>query len=476
MIVRTRFAPSPTGFLHVGGARTALFNWLFSCRHGGVFVLRFEDTDTERSTSESIEQILVAMKWLGLEADEGPFFQMQRLDHYKRLASQLLESGKAYSCYCSQEELTAMREEQKGRGLKPRYDGRCKERKDAVPDVSPVLRLANPASGIVKVHDLVHGDVNFDNSELDDLIILRSDGVPTYNFSVVVDDYEMNITHVIRGDDHLNNTPRQLNIMNALGIKPPYYAHLPMIMGADHSRLSKRHGAMSVLGYRDAGYLPEAMLNYIARLGWSHGDQELFSIEEMKKVFNLEHVHSAAGSFDEKKCQWVNEQWLKLVSTDYLAESLVPFLQELELNLTLGPSLEQVTKIQRERVSNLREMATKSLFIYRELESYEPKAAMKHLRPEVRDILQSVAKELLGLGEWTENSTQIAVEVVAEELAVKMGVVAQPLRVAVTGSDASPGIGQTLALLGREKTLARIQRAIEYISVQSSELPGASKK
>ena len=476
MTVRTRFAPSPTGFLHIGGARTALFNWLFSGRHGGVFVLRFEDTDTERSTNESIEQILAAMKWLGLEADEGPFFQMQRLDHYKRLAGQLLEGRKVYPCYCSQEELAVMREEQKKRGLKPRYDGRCKERKDAVPDISPVLRLANPASGVVKVHDLVHGDVSFDNSELDDLVILRSDGVPTYNFSVVVDDYEMNITHVIRGDDHLNNTPRQLNIINALGIKPPHYAHLPMIMGPDHSRLSKRHGAMSVLGYRDTGYLPEAVLNYIARLGWSHGDQELFSIEEMKEVFNLEHVHSAAGSFDEKKCQWVNEQWLKLASTDYLATSLTPFLQELELNPTLGPPLEQVIKIQRERVSNLREMATKSIFIYREPESYEPKAAMKYLKPEVRNILQSVAKELAGLDEWTEDSTQIAVGAVAEKLAVKMGAVAQPLRVAVTGSDASPGIGQTLALLGGEKTLARIQRAIEYVSVQSPELPGASKK
>lgn len=466
MTIRTRFAPSPTGFLHIGGARTAFFNWLFSRRHGGVFVLRFEDTDTERSTNESIEQILAAMTWLGLETDEGPFFQMQRLGHYKRLADQLLEAGRAYLCYCSPDELAAMREEQKKRGLTPRYDGRCRARKDTVPDISPVLRLANPVSGTVRVHDLVHGDITFENSQLDDLVILRSDGVPTYNFSVVVDDHEMNITHVIRGDDHLNNTPRQLNIMDALGIKPPHYAHLPMIMGPDSTRLSKRNGAMNVLGYRDAGYLPEAVLNYIVRLGWSHGDQELFTVSEMQELFDLEHVHSAAGSFDEDKFQWVNEQWLQLASTEYLAACLKPFLRELELDLTLGPPLEQIVKVQRERVHDLKEMAKKSIFIYREPEHYEPKAARQYLKPDAQDILQSIGSELADLGKWTEESTQMAVEGVAKKLEVKMGKVAQPLRVAVTGNAASPGIGQTLMLVGREKTLQRVRRAVEYIGVR----------
>ncbi|MGE4658362.1 MAG: glutamate--tRNA ligase, partial [Gammaproteobacteria bacterium] len=317
-----------------------------------------------------------------------------------------------------------------------------------------------------RVHDLVHGDITFENSQLDDLVILRSDGVPTYNFSVVVDDHEMNITHVIRGDDHLNNTPRQLNIMDALGIKPPHYAHLPMIMGPDSTRLSKRNGAMNVLGYRDAGYLPEAVLNYIVRLGWSHGDQELFTVSEMQELFDLEHVHSAAGSFDEDKFQWVNEQWLQLASTEYLAACLKPFLRELELDLTLGPPLEQIVKAQRERVHDLKEMAKKSIFIYREPEHYEPKAARQYLKPDAQDILRSIGSELADLGKWTEESTQMAVEGVAKKLEVKMGKVAQPLRVAVTGSAASPGIGQTLMLVGREKTLQRVRRAVEYIGVR----------
>jgi len=463
MTIRTRFAPSPTGFLHIGGARTALFNWLLARRHGGVFVLRVEDTDTERSTRESIDQILEGMAWLGLDADEGPFFQMQRLDRYEALAQQLLDAGNAYPCYCSREELAAMREEQKSKGLKPRYDGRCRERAGPAPDVRPVVRFKTPTSGQVRVSDYIHGEVVFENAELDDLVILRSDGVPTYNFSVVVDDSEMGITHVVRGDDHLNNTPRQVNIMAALDITPPEYAHLPMILGPDGGRLSKRHGAVSVLSYRQAGYLPEAVLNYIVRLGWSHGDQELFDIEEMIELFDLEYVNHSAASFDADKFLWVNEQWIKRVSTERLGEALTPFLEADGIDAGEGPSIEELVEVQRDRAHTLLEMADKSIFIYKDPEEYAPKAARKHLRPTSLTTLQSLRDSLTGLDDWAVDSTQAVVETVAAKLELKMGEVAQPLRVAVTGDSASPGIGQTLAILGRERTLRRLERAIEYV-------------
>jgi len=468
MILRTRFAPSPTGFLHIGGARTALFNWLLTRRAGGMFVLRVEDTDTERSTRESIEQILEGMSWLGLDADEGPFFQMERLDRYRELAQQLLDSGKAYHCYCSREELTAMREEQKSRGLKPRYDGRCRERSVPSPDLTPVVRFKTPTSGEVCVRDRIRGDVTFENSELDDLVILRSDGVPTYNFSVVIDDSEMGITHVIRGDDHLNNTPRQLNILEALGFAPPEYVHLPMILGADGSRLSKRHGAVSVLAYRDAGYLPQAVLNYIVRLGWSHGDQELFSIEEMIELFDLDNVNESAASFDPDKFLWVNQQWLKQAPVETVSRSVRPFLEARDFDLAAGPAIADIVEVQRDRARTLEEMAEKSTFIYSEPEPYAPKAVKKHFKPGVSSVLESLDSELSSLTDWNVMSTQAAVEMVAENLELKLGRVAQPLRVAVTGDSASPGIGQTLNLLGREKTLARIRRALDFVKEDST--------
>ena len=317
--VRTRFAPSPTGVLHIGGARTALFNWLLARRHGGAFVLRIEDTDTARSTRDSIDQIVDAMSWLGLRADEGPLLQTDRLDRYRTVAGQLVEAGRAYRCYCSREELAAMREEQRSQGLKPRYDGRCRTRTGPSPGGDSVVRFKTPARGSVRVRDLIRGEVTFDNSELDDLVILRSDGVPTYNFSVVVDDADMRITHVVRGDDHLNNTPRQLNILSALKLRAPQYAHVPMILGPDGSRLSKRHGAVSVTDYRDAGYLPEAVLNYMVRLGWSHGDRELFGVDEMIRAFSLDQVNQSAASFDPEKFLWVNEQWIRRAPADRLA-------------------------------------------------------------------------------------------------------------------------------------------------------------
>ncbi len=467
MTVRTRFAPSPTGFLHIGGARTALFNWLFAKRHGGVFVLRIEDTDTARSTRESIEQILDGLCWLGLEPDEGPFFQMQRLDHYRLLAQQLLDAGKAYHCYCSREELAAMREEQKSKGLKPRYDGRCRDRTAPVADVAPVVRFKTPTSGQVRVRDHIHGDVVFDNAELDDLVIVRSDGVPTYNFSVVVDDSEMGITHVIRGDDHLNNTPRQLHIMDALGIARPEYGHLPMILGADGGRLSKRHGAVSVLAYRDAGFLPEAVLNYIVRLGWSHGDQEIFSLDEMTELFSLDSVNESAASFDPDKFLWVNQQWLHRAAAERLSEALAPFMVARGFDLSAGPPLAKIVEVQRDRASTLEEMADKSAFIFAAPKCYAAKAVRQHFRPGVAAVLETLERELGSLNEWSMDSTQAVVEATAERLNLNMGKVAQPLRVAVTGDSASPGIGQTLDLLGREETLQRVQRALDYVNQQA---------
>ncbi len=464
MTLRTRFAPSPTGVLHIGGARTALFNWLLARRHGGAFVLRIEDTDTERSTRESIDRILEAMSWLGLDADEGPYLQTDRLERHRAIAQQLLDADLAYRCYCSREDLAAMREEQRSRGLKPRYDGRCRSRTAAVPDADAVVRFKTPASGRVRVHDRIRGKVVFENSELDDLVILRSDNVPTYNFSVVIDDAEMGITHVVRGDDHLNNTPRQINIMAALNLRPPEFAHLPMILGADGSRLSKRHGAVSVLDYKAAGYLPEAVLNYIVRLGWSHGDQELFDVDEMIQAFSLDQVNESAASFDPDKCLWVNEQWLKRAPSSRLAPLLAEFLDGDDM--LAGPPLEELVEVQRHRATTLAEMAEKSRFIYREPETYAPKAAKQHLRGVALPVLLRLQENLGDLGEWSVDSTQAVVETVAEQLQIKMGKVAQPLRVAVTGDAASPGIGQTLALIGREKTLRRLEKAVEYVQAR----------
>lgn len=465
MTVRTRFAPSPTGYLHVGGVRTALFCWLYARKHGGNFVLRIEDTDLQRSTAESVNAILEGMTWLGLEYDEGPFYQTERMERYRAVIQQLLEEDKAYHCYCSKEELETMRAEQLARKEKPRYDGRCRSRQGPAPaGVAPVVRFKNPVSGSVVVDDLIKGRVVFNNAELDDLIIARSDGSPTYNFTVVVDDMDMKISHVIRGDDHLNNTPRQINILIALGATLPRYAHVPMILGPDGQRLSKRHGAVSTMQFRDEGYLPEALLNYLVRLGWSHGDQEIFSIDEMIELFDITDVQRSAASVNPDKLLWLNQHYIKTCDPAHVAHHLSWYMGRREIDPTDGPDLVEVVKAQRERAKTLVEMAENSAIFYRDFDSYNEKDAAKHLKPENTELLRGLRERLVVLPDWTAEVVHEVVNQTAEEYGLKLGKVAQPVRVAVAGRAVSPPIDITLALLGRERTLARLDAALEHIS------------
>ena len=462
MTTTTRFAPSPTGYLHVGGARTALFSWLYARKHGGQFVLRIEDTDLERSTAESVNAILEGMTWLGLEYDQGPFYQTDRFDRYNEVIQQLMDQGLAYRCNCSKERLDELRDEAMKRKAKPRYDGRCRHG-DVDPNEPHVIRFANPEDGVVVVDDLVRGRVAFQNAELDDLIIKRTDGSPTYNLTVVVDDMDMNINVVIRGDDHLNNTPRQINILRALGQEPPKYAHVPMILGDDGARLSKRHGAVSVIQYRDEGFLPEALLNYLVRLGWSHGDQEVFSLDEMIELFDIDAVNKAASTFNTEKLLWLNQHYIKSSDPARIAHLLSPHMGKLGIDPSEGPDLVDVVRAQQERAKTLVEMAEISAFIYKEFDEYDEKAAKKNLRPVAREPLEKCLEALMGLEEWTRENLHKLVEDVSEALELKMGKVAQPLRVAVVGRAASPGIDDTLYLVGKDATLRRIQRALEYI-------------
>ena len=462
MTTTTRFAPSPTGYLHVGGARTALFSWLYARKHGGQFVLRIEDTDLERSTAESVNAILEGMTWLGLEYDQGPFYQTDRFDRYNEVIQQLMDQGLAYRCNCSKERLDELRDEAMKRKAKPRYDGRCRHG-DVDPNEPHVIRFANPEDGVVVVDDLVRGRVAFQNAELDDLIIKRTDGSPTYNLTVVVDDMDMNINVVIRGDDHLNNTPRQINILRALGQEPPKYAHVPMILGDDGARLSKRHGAASVIQYRDEGFLPEALLNYLVRLGWSHGDQEVFSLDEMIELFDIDAVNKAASTFNTEKLLWLNQHYIKSSDPARIAHLLSPHMGKLGIDPSEGPDLVDVVRAQQERAKTLVEMAEISAFIYKEFDEYDEKAAKKNLRPVAREPLEKCLEALMGLEEWTRENLHKLVEDVSEALELKMGKVAQPLRVAVVGRAASPGIDDTLYLVGKDATLRRIQRALEYI-------------
>ena len=459
MTVRTRFAPSPTGFLHIGGLRTALFSWLYTRRHGGIFVLRIEDTDLERSTVPAIQQILDGLEWAGLEHDEGPFFQTKRFDRYKEVIDELLAEGHAYRCYCTKEELEQMRTEQQARGEKPRYDGRWRDRTDALPGVPPVIRFKNPQSGEIVVDDVVHGKVVFQNSELDDLIIARSDGSPTYNFCVVVDDMDMQISHVIRGDDHLNNTPRQMNMLLALGAKVPVYAHLPMILGSDGAKLSKRHGAVSVLQYRDEGFLPEALLNYLARLGWSHGDQEIFSIEEMIRLFDIDDVNKSASAFNGEKLAWLNQQHMMHAPPARLVEPLRWHLQLAGVEAQDEAQLEQIVVAQRERAKTLKEMSANSLFFFRAPQAYDEKAVRKNVSPEILPLLTTVTEELGALPEWTAPAIHAVVSGAAERAGVALGKLAQPLRLAMCGGTVSPPIDATLAILGKQETLQRLGAA-----------------
>jgi glutamyl-tRNA synthetase len=459
MPVRTRFAPSPTGFLHIGGLRTALFCWLYARRHAGQFVLRIEDTDVERSTEEAIQQILDGMEWAGLEYDEGPFYQTKRFERYKEVVADLLVAGHAYHCYCTREELEQMRAQQVARGEKPRYDGRWRERTDSLEGVAPVVRFKNPSSGEVVVDDVVHGRVVFQNAELDDLIIARSDGTPTYNFCVVVDDMDMQITHVIRGDDHLNNTPRQMNMLLALGQRPPAYAHLPMILGQDGAKLSKRHGAVSVLQYRDEGFLPEAVLNYLVRLGWSHGDQEFFSIEEMKSLFDIVDVNKSAAAFDFEKLTWLNQQHMMRAPAARVAPVLRWHLEREGVQAADEAQLEQIVLAQRERSKTLRDMALNSLFFFRAPADYDEKAVRKHVNAGVPALLAEAAAALESLENWSAAAIHEVISGVAAANAVALGKLAQPIRLAVCGGTVSPPIDATLAILGKAEALSRLARA-----------------
>lgn len=466
--VRVRFAPSPTGYLHVGGVRTALFNWLFARHEKGVFILRIEDTDRERSTPEAIQAILDGMKWVGLDWDEGPVYQTDRLAVYQEQADRLLAEGKAYRCYCTEEELEARRKEALARKELPKYDGRCRRRSAAAPaGVSPVTRFVSPQDGQTTVHDLIKGEVTFDNAQLDDLVLVRSNGVPTYNFGVVVDDAWMAITHVIRGDDHLNNTPRQILLYRALGYEPPQFGHLSMILGMDKVKLSKRHGATSVLEYQEAGYLPEALVNYLVRLGWSHGDQEVFSMQEMIEKFSLENITRSPAAFNPEKLLWLNGHYLKTVDTKRVADLLIPFLRKRGvLDGGAQPDsawLEKLVVALRERSQTLVEMADKAAPFFQESVLMDQDAAKKFLTPAVRPAFARLVAVLDQASVFEHDALEQGFKSVLAETGLSMGKLAQPVRVALTGGTVSPGIFDVMALLGRERTLARLKKAIDLM-------------
>lgn len=466
MTIVTRFAPSPTGFLHVGGARTALYSWLYAQRTGGEFVLRIEDTDIERSTQEAIDAILEGMEWLGLEWTKGPYYQTKRFDRYEQYIQQLLDENKAYRCYCSAERLEKLRDEQWANGEKPRYDGCCRNL-EAYPEDKPhVIRFRNPEEGSVVFQDHVRGEIEISNSELDDLIIARTDGTPTYNFCVVIDDWEMGITHVVRGEDHINNTPRQINILKALNAPVPEYAHVSMILGDDGKKLSKRHGAVSVMQYRDDGYLPQALLNYLVRLGWSHGDQEVFSLEEMKELFSLDGISKSASAFNTEKLNWLNQHYMKSLPATEVAKYLEWHMQDQNIDTSNGPSLETIVELQGERVKTLKEMAEISRYFFMDYEAFDEKAAKKHLRPVAKEPLSVVKEKLAALETWTAEAIHEQINATAEQLEVGMGKVGMPLRVAVTGAGNSPSLDVTLVHINKAAVLERIDRALAFIATR----------
>lgn len=462
-MVRTRFAPSPTGYLHIGGARTALFCWAYAKQKGGTFILRVEDTDRERSTDASVQAILDGMNWLGLDY-EGPYFQMRRLERYRAAVDTLLEQGHAYHCYATREEIDALREQQRARGEKPRYDGRWRpenaKRLGLKPPAGaqPVIRFRTPDSGEVTFGDLVKGPITVANAELDDLVIMRADGIPTYNFGVVIDDIDMNITHVVRGDDHVNNTPRQINIYRALGANLPLFAHLPMILGADGERLSKRHGAVSVMQYFEDGYLPEALNNYLARLGWSHGDDEKFSMAQLVEWFDLAHVSRSPARFDPEKLGWLNQQYLKEADDGRLAGLMRPFLERDGCDLANGPEPQRVVALLKERVSTIEELADAAVYFYRAL---EPSAELRgqHYTADARPALEDLCRRLASVA-WDRASISAEMKAVVAEHKLKFPKLAMPLRVMVTGEPQTPSVDATLELIGREQVLARMAREL----------------
>lgn len=463
MTVKTRFAPSPTGYLHVGGARTALFSWLYAKHCGGEFVLRIEDTDLERSTQSATDAILESMQWLNLNWDEGPYYQTKRFDRYKEVIEQLLQEGKAYKCYCSKERLEQIRQEQMEQGLKPRYDGHCRDQHiEADDNASYVVRFKNPQTGVVAFDDAIKGHIEFQNSELDDFIIQRSDGSPTYNFCVVVDDIDMGITHVIRGDDHVNNTPRQINLYHALNAPVPKFCHVAMILGEDGAKLSKRHGAVSVMQYREDGYLPEALVNYLLRLGFSNGDQEIFSRQEMIDLFNLDKLSKSASSFSVKKLNWLNAHYMKTMDPQVVGEELVWHLTKLGIDVNNGPKPCDIVKCYAERAQTLKEMAQKVICYYQDLPEYDAKGVKKWMQAGSIEVLERALEVITNIDNFDAQSLDSALEQLAQDMDIGMGKVGQPLRMALTYGPASPGIGDTLCLVGKDKAIARIKAAIAY--------------
>jgi len=462
-MIRTRFAPSPTGYLHIGGARTALYSWAYARKHGGKFILRIEDTDLERSTEASVKAILDGMQWLGLDCDEGPFYQMQRLARYREVVDQLLRDGHAYPCYATRDELDTMREAQRARGDKPRYDGRWRPENakrlglTPPPGAKPVIRFRNPDAGEVSFHDLIKGTITVANTELDDLVIMRADGVPTYNFGVVVDDLDMAITDVIRGDDHVNNTPRQVNIMQALGATLPRFAHVPMILGADGERLSKRHGAVGVMQYDEDGFLPDAMVNYLARLGWSHGDAELFSREQLVEWFDLAHVSRSAAQFDPAKLRWMNHQYMKVADNALLARSVAPRIEREGGKLSDGPPLEEVVALLKDRAETLNLLADSAMMFYSELHAGEELLA-KHITDAVKPALRELEAQLGSLADWSPDPINGAIQEIMKRHKLKMPALAMPVRVAVFGLAQTPSLAHVLALIGRQRVLSRLQQ------------------
>lgn len=470
MKIKTRFAPSPTGYLHVGGARTALYSWLFAHHNGGEFVLRIEDTDLERSTPEAIEAIMDSMNWLNLGWDEGPYFQTKRFARYNEVIDDMLAAGTAYKCYCSKERLDALREDQMARGEKPRYDGHCRHNHEHHDDNEPcVVRFANPQEGSVIFDDQIRGPIEFSNQELDDLIIRRTDGSPTYNFCVVVDDWDMAITHVIRGEDHINNTPRQINILKALNAPVPVYAHVSMINGDDGKKLSKRHGAVSVMQYRDDGYLPDALLNYLVRLGWSSGDQEIFSREEMIKLFSLAAVSKSASAFNTDKLLWLNHHYINSLPPEYVASYLQWHIEQAKIDTRNGPSLPELVTLLGERSKTLKEMAENCRYFYEEFVDFDADAAKKHLRPVARQPLEIVRDKLAAISDWSAQNIHHAIQSTADELGVGMGKVGMPLRVAVTGTGQSPALDVTVQAIGQSRSIDRINKALAFIAQRESQ-------
>ncbi|TKF32153.1 glutamate--tRNA ligase [Enterovibrio norvegicus] len=473
MNVKTRFAPSPTGFLHVGGARTALYSWLYAKHTGGEFVLRIEDTDIERSTQEAIDAIIEGMQWLGLDWDEGPYYQTKRFDRYNEVVDQLLAENKAYKCYAPKELLDEIREEQMAAGTKPRYDAnhpRVVAANAEATDSSPFcIRFRNPKEGTVVFDDKIRGRIEIANSELDDLIIRRTDGSPTYNFCVVIDDWDMGITQVVRGEDHINNTPRQINIYKAIGAAVPEFAHCSMILGDDGAKLSKRHGAVSVMQYRDEGYLPQALLNYLVRLGWSHGDQEIFSLEEMISLFSLESVSKSASAFNTDKLLWLNNHYIKTSEPAYVAKYLQWHLDAKGISTENGPDIADVIALVGERCNTLIELAEQCRYFYQDFEEFEAGAAKKHLRPVAKEALELALAKVKAQDVWTVENLHGVIADTCSELDLGMGKVGMPLRVAVTGQGQSPSVDAVMALVGQARVISRIEQALAFIAQREAQ-------